>query len=342
MKLLITKSLIFRLGLLSGLAFLPVWASAPTMAAEGPYTVIKQRIEDRKAVFATVESADTQAARARIGGTVADLSVDEGDTVTDGQQIATIGDPKLLLTLKSLEARLQSLRAERAQTADDLARAEQLFRQGVIPKTRLDQTRTAMQVIDRNLAAQSAERQVVVQQEKEGAVLAPGAGRVIDVLVTDGAVILPGEPIATIAAGGYLLRMEVPERHARYVRNGDTVLVGQRGLDTTAAGEGTRPGKVTKVYPQISNGRVVADIAVEGLGDYFVGERTIVYIKSGERETFIVPPDYLAVRFGVTYATLQDGTQVVVQPGRAIDSGIEVLSGLRDGDVIVPPEGATP
>lgn len=339
MKCLITKSLIFRLGVLGGLAFLPFLSPPPAIAAEGTFAVALQRIEDRKAVFATVESADTQAARARIGGTVADLSVDEGDPVTDGQLIATIGDPKLLLTLKSLEARLQSLRAERTQVADDLARAEQLFRQGVIPRTRLDQARTAMQVIDRNLAAQSAERQVVVQQEKEGAVLSPGKGRVIAVLVTDGAVILAGEPVATIATGGYLLRMEVPERHARFIAEGDTILVGTRGLDAAAAGEDTRPGTIVKVYPRISNGRVVADIAVADLGGYFVGERAIVYVKTGEREAFVVPGDYLTTRFGVTYARLEDGSDVVVQPGRATDGGIEVLSGLRAGDVLLPPEG---
>lgn len=311
-------------------------SSLAQAADDGALTVRRRAVEEIKAVAATVESADTQQARARNGGTVAGLMVDEGSLVRGGQQVATIGDPKLVLQMQSLEARTQSVRAERAQAEVDLGRAEQLFRQGVVSKARLDAARTAMAVADRGLAAQAAARQVVEQQMKEGAVLAPGDGRVLAVHVTEGAVVMPGEPIATIATGAYLLRMEVPERHARFTREGDTVLVGPRGLTPGETPEGNRIGKVIKVYPKLANGRVVADVAVEGLGDYFVGERALVGVKTGSREVFMVPEAYLATRFGVTFVRLTDGASVAVQTGARGVRGVEVLSGLRDGDVLLP------
>ena len=43
------------------------------------------------------------------------------------------------------------------------------------------------------------------------------------------------------------------------------------------------------VYPEIQGGRVVADVDVSGLGDYFVGERTRVYIDAGKRRAIVVP-----------------------------------------------------
>jgi hypothetical protein len=46
---------------------------------------------------------------------------------------------------------------------------------------------------------------------------------VLRVPVTIGTVVMPGESIATIAANAYLLRIEVPERHARFIRIGDPV-----------------------------------------------------------------------------------------------------------------------
>lgn len=336
MKSLFSKTLMFSLA--SALVVLSMTLESGKVAAqEGALTVVPRVVLDRKAVFATVESADTLHARARIGGTVGSLVVDDGDAVKEGEVIAVVGDPKLMLQLQSTDARINSLRAQTDQARTELNRAEQLFRQGVIAQARLDQARTAVQVLERNLNALQAERQVVVQQAAEGQVLAPTAGRVLEVLVIDGSVIMPGEPIALIASDTYLLRMEVPERHARYIRVGDRVEVGDRGLARERTGE-MRQGEVVKVYPKLSNGRVVADVQVDGLGDYFVGERAVVYVATGERQAIVLPADYLNTRFGVTYATLESGRDVVVQTGNAIDGGVEVLSGLRPGDVVVKPQ----
>ena len=57
---------------------LPATAFAQT---GGTYRVTEQQIVDRKAVFATVESIDVVSARARIGGTIGELRVDEGHAV---------------------------------------------------------------------------------------------------------------------------------------------------------------------------------------------------------------------------------------------------------------------
>ena len=44
-----------------------------------------------------------------------------------------------------------------------------------------------------------------------------------------------------------------------------------------------RFGTIKLVYPQIEDGRVVADAVVDGLGDYFVSERIRVWVSAGER-----------------------------------------------------------
>jgi hypothetical protein len=101
--------------------------------------------------------------------------------------------------------------------------------------------------------------------------------------------------------------------------------------------EVTKVGKVVTVYPRIDQGRVIADVDVENLGDYFVGERTRVFVATGEREAMVLPDGFVYRRFGVSYAKLDSGEEVVIQAGLAVNGGIEILSGLRPGDVVVKP-----
>lgn len=307
---------------------------AAASAADSPVT--RRSIEDRKAVIATVEPVHELLARARIGGTISTLTVKEGDRVAAGDRIAVIVDQKLLLQMQALQSRIQAQQAERDQAQIDLGRAQELRRTGVVTQAALDQAHTRLDVSERNLQALRADRQVIEQQSIEGAVLAPGAGRVLKAPVSEGSVVLPGEAIASIAADNYILRLQLPERHARFMKAGDTILIGGRGLQPQEP-ETLRRGRVALVYPQIDQGRVVADVEVEGLGDYFVGERTRVYVATGMREVLIVPEDCVYRRFGVSYAKLKDGTEVVVQVGLPVEGGIEILSGLHEGDVVMQP-----
>ncbi len=305
------------------------------------FTVGLSKVADEKAVFATVESANIVPARARIGGTVVELSVKEGDEVAQGQVVATVGDDKLALQMKSLDAQISGLEAQVAQAKSDLDRAEDLFSKGTIPKTRVDEARTAFNVAANSHRSKVAERAVIEQQLAEGKVLAPTAGRVLKVPVTTGTVIMPGEPVATIAEKNFVLRLRVPERHARFLKAGDPVRIDGEELGASKATFGT----IKLVYPQIEDGRVVADAQVGGLGDYFVGERIRVWVSAGERESITVPSSFLVTRFGIDYARVRKGNDVIdvpVQRGRDLPrpdmrDALEILSGLHSGDVLVKP-----
>jgi RND family efflux transporter MFP subunit len=311
--------------------------------AEGALVVEPARVSDEKAVFATVESRRVVPARARIGGTVAELAVKEGDAVTLGQVVATVGDEKLALQLKSLDAQIAGLESQRAKAQTDLARTEDLVGKGTLPRMRLDEARTAFDVAVNALRSKTAERSVIQQQLVEGRVLAPAAGRVLKVPLTTGTVIMPGEPVAEIAERNFVLRLRVPERHARFLKAGDPIRI-----DAAELGEAQpRFGTIILVYPQIEDGRVVADATVEGLGDYFVSERIRVWISAGERQAFVIPARLIATRFGVDYVRMLDeggkARDVPVQRGRALPrpdlpDGIEILSGIKTGDRLVNPQ----
>lgn len=297
-------------------------------------TVTPRPIEDLKAVFGTVESVKTAPARARIGGTLDDLALVEGAHVAAGQKLARIVDPKLALQIAALDAKVRSLESQRELAETELRRTRELRATGAATQARLDAAETNVDVVRGQLAAAVAERAVVVQQQSEGDVVAPVAGRVLKVKAINGTVVISGETIVEIATDTYVLRINVPERHARFMREGGRVLVGERGL---AEDQPVREGRIRLVYPEMRDGRVVADAEVAGLGDYFVGERTRVFVATGTRAAIVIPPAYLIRRFGLAFVRLKAGGEVVVQPGPSVTGGIEILAGLQAGDVLVQP-----
>ena len=304
-------------------------------------TVVQRPVADEKAVFATVESISVVPARSRIGGTVAQLNVREGDAVTRGQAIAVVGDEKLVLQMKSLDAQIEALQAQADQAQIDFDRTSGLVERGTLPRVKLDETRTALNVAQNGLRARTAERAVVQQQLSEGQVLAPADGRVLKKQISVGSVVLPGDPVAMIAQQDFKLRLRVPEEHARFLKAGDKIRIDGGEL----GGEASKWGVIDLVYPQIEEGRVIADAKVEELGEYFVGDRLRVWISGGTRPAYVIPASFVKTRFGIDYVLLRqgDGTvEVPVQRGRQmptpeLSDGLEILSGIRAGDQLARP-----
>ena len=126
----------------------------------------------------------------------------------------------------------------------------------------------------------------------------------LKVALAAGSVVLPGDPVAMIAEQNFV--------HAA------------TGAGTACAvSEGRRPGPrrwrrfrreaaprfgtISLVYPQIEDGRVIADATVENLGEYFVGDRLRVWISGGERTAFVIPSSFMTTRFGIDYVQLRQG-----------------------------------
>ncbi|MFN6952672.1 MAG: efflux RND transporter periplasmic adaptor subunit [Albidovulum sp.] len=309
-------------------------AAVPSFAETVP--IAPSRVTEWKSVYGTVEARETVPARARIGGVIKSLSVTEGDTVTAGQEIAIVHDDKIAFQIAALDAQIEALKAQLSTAQADLERGQALVERGVITAQRLDQLQTSVDVLSGQITTIEAQRSIAEQQGAEGRVLAPGNGLILTVPVTLGAVIMPGEVVATIGGGGVFLRLSVPERHAFALKEGAEIRISAQGSAAT--------GRIAKLYPQISNGRVVADVEVEGLETGYVNARVLVSLPIGEREALLVPRAAVTTRSGLDFVHVTEaGAEVertvvlgehVVQDGRDM---VEVLSGIAAGDTVVLP-----
>ena len=304
------------------------------IASAETITVTPTQVTEWKAVYGRVEARDTVPARARIGGLVVALDVNEGDLVEEGQKIATVRDDKIAFRIDALDAQLRALNSQLETAQAELDRGKALVDRGVITAQRLDQLRTQVDVTRNQISATEAQRSVVEQQSAEGEVMAPSGGRVLTVPVTRGAVIMAGEPVASIGGGGFFLRLAIPERHAATLTPGAQIRISTNGVESA--------GRLAKIYPQIENGRVIADVEVEQLDTSFVNARVLVGVPVGDRSALIVPAAAAKTRSGIDFITvLANGREtdraVVLGPQIERPDGtfVEILSGLAPGTEVV-------
>lgn len=312
-----------------------VTAASAVTAAE-TLLLAPQDIPQWKAVYGRVEARDLVPARARIGGTVVELSVSEGDSVAAGTQIALVRDDKISFQIAAIDAQLRALEAQLDRAQAELTRGRSLVERGVSTAQRLEQLETDVSVTQNQIAAAQAQRDVALQQAEEGEVLAPVDGRVLTVPVTRDAVIMGGEPVATIAGGGFFLRLAIPERHAPDLREGAELQITSNGA--------VMPGRLAKLYPQIENGRVIADVEVEGLDASFVDARVLVRVPVGVRQALLVPQAALSSHSGLDFVRIRQGDAEVeraVVPGEVLELDgaalVEILTGLHAGDTVLLP-----
>ncbi len=316
------------------IAIVALAASLPLASRADDFPLSAVSVTEWKAVYGRIEARSRIPARARLGGTLVSLDVSEGDVVTAGQVLAQIVDAKIGYQLAAIDAQLQALTAQMDNAKLELTRGEVLLARGVTTAQRLDALRTQVDVLIGQIAAAGADRKVVEQQALEGAVLAPIGGRVLAVPVAAGAVVLPGEAVATIGGGGIFLRIAVPERHAAFLHEGAAIEI------ETAAGPSQ--GTLARLYPLIENGRVIADVDVPDLPESFIDARVLVRLPVDTRTALMVPEAAVVTRTGLDFVEVAGAEgpvlrTVVLGQRQTLDGAamIEVLSGLVAGDIVV-------
>ena len=157
-----------------------------------------------------------------------------------------------------------------------------------------------------------------------------------------GSVIMPGETVARIAAGGYYLRLALPERHAAHVKAGDPVTVGGRGQGPEAR-QRRRAAPANRQGLSRARGRPRHRGRRGGWPRRLLRRRTRARVDHGRRA-----PGPAGAAAAVQ---TRNGVDYVASPGTAArwtfpsswprwrrgGRKVEVLSGLRAGDRVVTP-----
>jgi RND family efflux transporter MFP subunit len=268
-------------------------------------------------------------ARAALG-----LSLEGTDDRFDPEKASTARQTgALLLEATKNHARIETLFKDGVLAKSELDAAESLY---TVAKNRheaaLEEARTRLAA----LAQRRTDLELARQQLTDSTVRAPFSGTVQARLVSPGEFLASGAPVLRLVQIDPLrLRLEVPEREAYAIRPAQPVQLTVEG-DTN-----TYHGTLARISPALDEHTrvLIVEADVPGHGALRPGlfAQARILVQKDER-SLSVPAGSLIVFAGVEKVVLvRDGHAVEksVNTGRRADGCVEILKGLKEGDMVV-------
>ncbi len=314
---------------------------------------------------------------AEIEGRVEEVTVDLGDAVTQGQILVRISDEEQRYLLAQNEAQLRQslerlgLKSEKDRVADvretpdvrrsaaDLLEAKQryesvrsLVNQGIGAKVDLDQASARYQAMQaaydatvnqsRNLVQEVERYKAVVELQRKKLrdtnVRAPFASHVKERQVSAGLFVRPNTPLLTLVKIDPIrLRLEVPERMAPWIKNGQMAQVG-----IEAFADRKFEGKIWRISPTVDQTKrsFVVEVLIDNPGGNLKpGSYARARVATDRVEKIMtVPARAVSYVLGSNKAfVIADGGVIEardVKLGDRFDREIEIVEGLKEGEAV--------
>lgn len=256
------------------------------------------------------------------GYRVAQVFVDQGAAVTQGQPLARLDDTLLRSQIAQQQAIVTQQRVAAERSEEEAKRVEGLDNAGVLPQEQIVQRRLAARSARAVVAAAQAQLNDLLTRQRLMTVRAPVSGRVLERTVRPGDVASPATTMFRISRGGIVeLNAEVAEGDLANIAPGDRATV---RLPNGANVEGVVRLVSPEVDQQARLGRVRVTLPVRP--DLRPGGFGRVSFSGAVHPATVVPES--AVRFdadGASVMVLESGNRVRRAP---------VRTGLRQGGVV--------
>ena len=198
-------------------------------------------------VLAAARIADLSFA---VPGTVKEVLVDEGMSVSAGQVLARLDERVYELALSSALARLSSVRAELEERRLNLERQQMMFEKKLVARAALDRATAEFGTVRAQLAEVESNVARSRRDLERTALLAPYSGAIAARDIEPFQEVTTGQTVLTLQGGeGLLAEVLVPESLIREVAYGDPVSVRFPTLPSLEI-----PGTVTEIGSRIDAG----------------------------------------------------------------------------------------
>jgi HlyD family secretion protein len=309
----------------------------------------------------------------QIGGVVSRLLVDQGDRVEAGDLLAELGNDEAVAVVAQAAARLQQVRELDLQAAqEDLRQAEVSLRRaerqlervqalaagdGVsaedvesarderdLASSRRD---NAAAQVRGNAAGGSLERLAVAEfaaaqaRLEQTRVTAPAAGTILQRLVQPGDIVAAGAGLLDLApTGPTWLAVQPEEKNLAYLRVGQSA---QASAD--AYPDSVFTARVTRLAPAVdpARGTIEVELVVDQPPTFLRPDMTVsINVEIANRDAaLVIPAECVRDADRSPWVLVLMGGRAerrAVTLGLRGEGMVEIVSGLGEGDAVVPPE----
>lgn len=259
---------------------------------------------------------------AEVMGRITSLKIDEGSYVTKGQLLLTVDN-------QLLQNQLKSLRLSLDKSKKDLARMENLLKDGGVTETQFEEAKLGSESYE--IQIESLQKQIADTYLKS-----PISGMVNDMKVENGSYISPGTPVANIVNTNPIrLQVYLTEDQVVNVKPGQRVNI---TADVIAGKQFT--GTVNFIDVKADNTkRFPVEIQIPNSNAIKAGMNGEAVFSAGK------PVNVISVPRDAFVGSVQDGKVFVldgnkakmreVTPGTIYGNKVEIRSGLAVGEIVI-------
>jgi RND family efflux transporter MFP subunit len=263
----------------------------------------------------------------KTGGIIQKIYTDEGQTVKEGQLLATLNLSEI--EPRSRQAELALQKAER-----DYERARNLYKDSVATLEQFQDAKTALDVARSN--AEIAKFNLDYSE-----IRAPMAGRVLKRVSEVNEIVGPGQPIFLFASteSAWVVRVNLTDKDIVNIRLNDSATIQFDAYPgKTFHGRVTETGSVADPYTGTYEVEIILKDQPESLVSGFI-VKVSIYPSKITRRMIVIPPGAMLEGSGLSADVwvLRDNKPVKqsVDVYAITDDGMIISSGLMDGDEVI-------
>lgn len=294
--------------------------------------ILRKRHE---AAVGTARPVHESAVAAKLLARVLEVRVKAGQAVSEGEVLVKLDDAELTARLKQAEAAVAAAEARYARAKSDYARAEQLVSSRAISRAEFDEFAAELEISRAELerANKSVEEAKVLLDY--ATIRAPLSGIVVDKRVEVGDTVSPGQVLLTLYDPKRMQMVaSVRESLAERLHVGDQIpaRLDALGHDCVAT--------ISEIVPEAEAASRSFAVKVTGPcpPGVYSGMFGRIFIPLDDEEVLIVPRNAVFRVGQLSLVEVVEKDQMrrrVVQLGRELPEGYEVLAGLREGEQVV-------
>jgi len=320
---------VFAVSALLGAA--AVLAAAPALQTQ---TLALEKAPLERAFDGTIEAVNQGTVSAQTSGRVMQVMYDVNDFVPAGAVIVKLRGTEQRASLGQAEAALKEATAAVAEVQKRYARVQQLLNERVVSQQQADQIAAERDAIVARLASAKAGVDAAREGVSYTEVRAPYAGIVTKRHVEVGESVSPGTLLMSGLSLQYLrVSVDLPQSVIEKVRAIRKAAIYVNGKRVEA--------KRITIFPEASTQSNTFKTRVdlpENATDLYPGMFVKVAFVTGEAQRLLIPASALVERSEITavYVVDEKGATSLrqVRLGHRFDNHIEVLAGLRAGEVV--------